>query len=474
MGLALVVSFAGSAPREALADPIETNNYSIDLFQGPLLSPIRQMALGGAIAGYGESIAGLVSNAATPSVRDASSLRHINFDFRASFSFPIQLFGKSSNDLDNSGDLEDDTSDFIFLSAGGMLQIGSFGAGLLSDLQRFSLEDEGGETTGITIGRYRALVGTSFVRGGLAIGAGARALSMTLDTPDADLAYAGAAPEIGVLVRPRTVPFRFGATYRFAVLAQPLEDPDANGTGPARAGPLVLPQQIVQPWELETGIAFQIGPRPLNVPFDDPEDRDDGAEKQVAAARRQRASERHRILMQTPDATRRAAEIALDEREAELVALEDRWLGAEHQWWIERADDAFSELPRERLLVLVSVLASGPTPNGVGLEGFLDQGVPGQTKFQQIGSSGAATNFSPRFGIEAEPLIGRLVLRTGSYYEPSRFGGVGRAHFTFGSELRLFSTDIFGLLEELPYAVELGMDLAPRYESLSASITVFR
>ncbi len=45
---------------------------------------------------------------------------------------------------------------------------------------------------------------------------------------------------------------------------------------------------------------------------------------------------------------------------------------------------------------------------------------------------------------------------------------------SFTSELRVFSTDVFGLFPEQPWAIELGMDLAPRYESLSAGLTVFR
>jgi hypothetical protein len=67
-----------------------------------------------------------------------------------------------------------------------------------------------------------------------------------------------------------------------------------------------------------------------------------------------------------------------------------------------------------------------------------------------------------------------LVLRSGGYYEPSRFGRVGRQHGTAGLALKLVRTDLFGLLPELDWGVELGVDLAPRYQSLSASLAVFR
>ena len=39
----------------------------------------------------------------------------------------------------------------------------------------------------------------------------------------------------------------------------------------------------------------------------------------------------------------------------------------------------------------------------------------------QIGTSGADVNFSPRFGIETEPIVNHLHTRFGSYYEPHRY-----------------------------------------------------
>src|SRR5262249_54372942 len=110
----------------------------------------------------------------------------------------------------------------------------------------------------------------------------------------------------------------------------------------------------------------------------------------------------------------------------------------------DRRDRAWN-WPREHVLLALELLVTGPVANGVGLQGFLGQNqpdvAPGTTV---IGSSGASVNVSPRAGVETEPVPGRLHTRAGTYYEPSRLGrGVGRQHFTFGVDVRLFTTTWF-------------------------------
>jgi hypothetical protein len=107
----------------------------------------------------------------------------------------------------------------------------------------------------------------------------------------------------------------------------------------------------------------------------------------------------------------------------------------------------------------------------VGLESFLRGNVPEEAS--KVGTSGDSVNFSPRFGIETEPIPGLVATRFGSYYEPNRFGRVGRQHFTFGADLKMFSTTYWGLVPEVTYKVLAAVDLAPRYESLSVGIGVW-
>ena len=53
--LALVVAL----PAAAAADSLPTNEYSLDLFQGPILAPLRVTGIAGAYAGYAEGIPGI-------------------------------------------------------------------------------------------------------------------------------------------------------------------------------------------------------------------------------------------------------------------------------------------------------------------------------------------------------------------------------------------------------------------------------
>lgn len=451
----------------AHADPLPSGDYELDLFQGPLLSPLRVTSLGGAYAGFGEGTAGLVANAAAPAARDLSAIRHVELDLRGSVSIPLDIF--ENNDFDNSGDIDDDTSDFVFLTVGTILHVGGFGAGFNGDLQRYQLTDPKGDTLTVTTGRYHLLAAYGVLHDQLDLGGGVRAVTLSLQRELDNLTYFGAAPELGVLVKPATIPFRFGATYRFAVKGS---DAGRSDFVPQN---LRLPRAVVQPWELEAGLSFQLGPRPLNSLFIDPEDEDDEAERAVAEARARRERAREHAFHTEADPTERQAQaLAERDREADLRALEDQWLEREEDWLVGRRDDRVADLPREHLLVMLSLLTSGPVDGGVGVEDFLGQTVSGRSAQGVIGSSGAAVNFSPRFGVEAEVVPNLLVLRTGSYYEPNRFGTVGRQHFTFGGQLRVLSTSLWGLLPEWPWGVELGMDLAPRYESLSATISVFR
>lgn len=464
-----------STPAVARADPLPTNAYDIDLFQGPLLAPIRATSLAGAFAGYAEGTAGMVANAAAPAVRPPEALRHVEASLSGSLSFPLDVF--DNNDFDNSGEIDADYSDFVYLTGGAILQVGAFGAGLLGELQTYSLTDTEGSSTNVVIGRYHGLVAVGLGRGQLALGGGARAVTMGIGTSRADLVYVGAAPELGFLVKPEGVPFRFGATYRFAATGHATFDPPKSETpgAPSREGPLTLPRGLSLPWELETGVSVQVGPRPLNVGFYDPADLDDELEASIERERERRATERERVLASIADPIVRARTAAeLDDEDALEREREERALEKERDVILDRLDDVYASLPRQRLLLLMSILVSGPTKDGVSVERFLAQSVEGVSSSGVIGGSGASVNFSPRFGVEVEPIPSWLVLRAGSYYEPNRFGGVGRQHFTFGSEVRLFETDIFGLTPLWPWGVIGAVDLSPRYQSVSVSLAVFR
>jgi hypothetical protein len=112
------------------------------------------------------------------------------------------------------------------------------------------------------------------------------------------------------------------------------------------------------------------------------------------------------------------------------------------------------------LLVEADVLVSGAVPDGYGLEGFA-AGV--------LQPSGRRTVVSARAGAEYEWIPGWLRLRGGTYWEPSRFEGVGgRLHATLGLDTRLFSFCFW----DGRYRVRLSLtgDAAARYGNAGVSV----
>lgn len=94
------------------------------------------------------------------------------------------------------------------------------------------------------------------------------------------------------------------------------------------------------------------------------------------------------------------------------------------------ADGAKTE--RRYLLISAEVQVTRATPEGHGTLAFLAN---------EEQPAGQRPSLSPRAGVESEVLNNRLVIRAGSYFEPSRFfkspHGPGRWHATAGADLRI-------------------------------------
>ncbi|MGE3454255.1 MAG: hypothetical protein AB7O24_03995, partial [Kofleriaceae bacterium] len=122
--------------------------------------------------------------------------------------------------------------------------------------------------------------------------------------------------------------------------------------------------------------------------------------------------------------------------------IESSWrtiVGGAYRWaptqWNQLVAGHFRD---ERSLTLAGdVVVTGPTTDGHSVEAFA---------LQQLQRSGAKPVVSIRGGAEFEWLPGRLRVRAGSYWEPSRFERLtgyrdtgGRIHATFGAEVRVFA-----------------------------------
>jgi hypothetical protein len=442
--------------------PLTTNRYSIEIFQGPLLAPIHVTGVGGAYVASAEDTEGAAVNSAAPAVRDPYSVTWFDYDVAVGISIPGAF---ASTDFDNHGDFANvpthaRAGDFVDLNLGGTLQFGPLGFAATGDLQQFSLTTPAPGAPGLSlqIGRWKALGACAIDDGQIAIGAGVRVVTMQIVTTSGPtlLTMTGAGPEAGVLVMPTGWQWRAGATVRSPVSGGIFGSEDVTvDRGVRRAGPFVLPSNVVMPWELEVGLAYQLGPRPLNPGWENPHEQEARLARRLAAERADRAVRNDREIMAAPLDRREERRVELDAEEKTLQVIEDENLAAEVGRLRAARVARYENWPREKILLLASLLLSGPSDSAISLEGFLDQ---------RAETVGRTVTITPRLGLEGEPLRDRMLLRAGTYLESSRYdGGTARQHFTFGADVRLFPLDFWGLLPKATWKLALFVDLAPRY-----------
>jgi hypothetical protein len=125
--------------------------------------------------------------------------------------------------------------------------------------------------------------------------------------------------------------------------------------------------------------------------------------------------------------------------------------------WNQRPTARFRD--EKALVVAADLVVAGSLSGAGGVEAFVAR---------QLQRSGEHVTLSPRLGFEYEWLPGRLRVRLGSYWEPSRYEGVnGRIHGTLGAEIRLFSFHFWDL--ERRVGLSLGSDAASHYANIGLS-----
>lgn len=452
---------AGPTP----AGPLVNNNYVIEFYQGPLIAPIRVSGLAGAYNGYAEGVEGTATNAASPGVREPFSLRAIDYDVTASISLPGSY---ANTDFDNRGQASPVTasrfSEFLYLNLGAQVQYDLFGASITGDLQQFNLASATADRASLTlrIGRFHALGAYGVFNDQLVVGAGLRVLALGISEnggvlSGSVLTMTGTAPEIGALVKPDGQPWRIGVTARAPVTAVNVgggaTTTDAGGV--TRAGNFIVPQKVVEPWELEVGVALQAGPRPLNPTWLNPEVQEAPIRLEISRARAAREAKRYEVLRHTPAAEQARVRAELDREEADIRSIENQRLEVESQRLLAQRRARYANWPREKLLFVASALVTGPDDNAIAVESFLDQ------KNEPFGQH---VTVMPRFGVESEPIVDWVRVRAGVYVEPSRFeSGTAREHFTTGADFKLFPFDAWGLIGATTWRVSMMVDAAPRY-----------
>ncbi|MFP2960399.1 hypothetical protein ACLEPN_21905 [Myxococcus sp. 1LA] len=297
----------------ALADnpPLTGSNYSIDVYQGPVLAPVRVTGLAGAYAPIAEGVEGLGVNTAAPAVRSLYSSKHVDYDVSLGFTFPSSL---RDTDFDNNGSAGFAKDEFVFAQLGGLIQWGPWGLGAVASVQSYVLgQDANGQLLNLGMTRFHLQLARSFFNQELVVGVGLRAVSLDINTAqDAGNTLAsmlGSNVEAGALWTPMDLPLRAALSLRAPVKGglTPGGPATADDAGNVRVAGLYLPASVRLPWEIEAGIAWQFGARPLQIP-----------------------------------------------------------------WGPDRAE-RFKALPRSKLLLTGSVLFSGAVSNAIGFDSFLSQ-----------------------------------------------------------------------------------------------------
>jgi hypothetical protein len=447
----------GIAPAAHAAGPlgeqgarITTSRYGIDLFQGPVLASARVTGLSGAVTAVGDGADAIPWNPAAVALRAPYSTTRADWELTGGLTLPSYV---RHTDFDNNGKVGFTYDNFVWFMLGGLIQYQKLAFGVVASFQNYelgapstavTLPDSGEAVQAVVIRllRIEPVVGYAFLEEQLHVGVGLRlaafyAIGRTQGTsfdPDKErllLNSNAIGAEAGVLFTPRGLPFRLGAAVRSP--ATPTDsDPGripANPEGDHVVGNVYLPDHLELPWEVEAGVALQLWRRPFNLRWTD----EDGVEPHESEPYR-------RMVKGYPEAPYRGARRMLRQR--------------------------YAALPRERVLLSLSGALSGPVENAVGIESMLSQ---------RVDRSGERTVVTVRAGAEAEVLPYWLVLRAGSYLEPTRFrDGSSRVHGTGGFDVRVLRSTILGLFpDDTLFRLSVAIDAARDYFGWGLGAGVF-
>lgn len=437
---------------------ILTSRYAIDFYSGPVVSASRVIGLAGSFSAIAEGVDAVPINPAAAAVRVPWSYEWFDYDVTLGISFPTAILG---SDIENLGlrASEYHYDGYYVPSIGLVGNFGRTGIGLTVEDRRYALSAATGSTEdhfAASLYSVHAVVARGLWHGQLTFGVGLRLIGFSLidDTTKATrLAMTGLSAEAGVVVAPTDSRFRLGLVGRLPVSARPQADselkpnPEGDLVGP---GNFYLPQSVEVPWEAELSIAVELGDRPLNPRWENPDEYTRPLRAELARARE---------LRQARHASEEEEEIA---REDERTLLE-----AHEEDLIERRRYAYRSASRTRKLITATVLLTGPVSDAVAPVSLLRQTVT---------RSGQGVTVTPRLGLEVEPVDDWMQLRLGLYLEPGRAAtSSARLHFTTGFDVKLFPWTVFGLYHDGTWwSVGAVVDVADRYNNVAFRVGVWR
>jgi hypothetical protein len=371
---------------------------------------------------------------------------------------------------------EPTVTNFVFATPSAMLQFGPFGVGVNLELQTYGLGETSadGQTARLSTSFNIAHVqmAYAFERGALVLGAGARILDLSVKTRAAgessydQMRSLGTGLELGLLWKPTGERFSIGAAFRTAIVTNPRFSESAVlgeegdlvfGT---ELGQFYLPTQAILPWDLNVGVAMELGADPSNKAWVSDHTLSQREEFWVRLRMLERQATRDAELAAKHTEEERAAinarHDALDEQD---LAQIDR-AREEAYWSIQRR---LAEAPKGHAIVSASALITGASEQAVGIESFLSQ---------TVNRSGQNAVVSLRLGAEMGVVPNLIRLRAGTYLEPTRFETSDpRPHYTGGFDVRVGSWNVFGLWpDDYQWRLAVGGDLARDYFTLGVTI----
>jgi hypothetical protein len=448
---------------------IQTSNYALDLFHGPVFAGTRVTGLGGAYVAIAEDVDGDLQNPAAPAVRPFFSYSQFDYWLGFGITFPATLSGV---DFFNSGtktNLTNTPDAFVFFTPAVNLQWGEFGLGLTLEMQQYELTGPPpGGSIRVTIPTTHLQLARGIDHNQLVLGAGARLVSMSVSGPDAGSAFSsgGIGLEFGAVYKPENLPLRLGVAVRTPVETQAsYRDgllPDQNGdlVVQTQAGPAYLPKIVAVPWDLNFGFAVQLGKRPLNPPWRILSELTERStlEHRLNEIDREQAKKNALRLARTPAERERITQTFDSEQAADDRRFADQQLSAQRQ-----IEHEHLVMNRFYLQISGAMLISGSVEAAVGIESLLTQ---------KVNRSGQSVVSSPRVGVECGVLPELVKLRAGSYLEPTRFETSDmRVHGTAGIDIKLFRWNVFGAWpDDYMWRLGLGGDASTRYYTFGLSI----
>jgi hypothetical protein len=492
LGMLLVAvtrTAAAAGPLGREGDPIATSNYGVDLTQTPVVAGARVTGLAGAYVAIAEGVDGNVQTPVAPAVRAQYSVDHFDYDLGLGLLVPATV---TATDFFNTGHGNTKLSNaeqqgFVFVTPALNLAWGGFALGATLEFQTYALRRGASAQANARADKFDAEFSVAHLQaaqvlggGDFVVGAGLRLVNLDVRNPVAPAGQTdqfvsrGAGAELGALWKPVGQPFRIGAAFRSAVSTEPdaqsylTPNPDGDRilgdlTDPDR---FYLPNRMDLPWDLNVGLALQIGPRPLNPRWVDPAEHDGRARAAMLRRRSERRLRRDTALRNPRVGASPAARDALDAELETGNTLDELHLERVEDENRRGLKEAYARMPRRYVLVSMSLVVTGQTKDAVGVESFLQR---------VVGRSGERLGLSPRFGVETEFIPDWVRGRLGTYGEPTRFvTSTNRLHGTVGFDVKLFPWSVFGLFEDgTHWRLSAAVDAAPRYFGWGVSIGVW-